>query len=203
MATVAIPICARCGTPKRLYSNRWRCRRCMTEWQERRRQGLAPERRAAERDAANANRAITRTARSPEKRASDIAAVQRWREANPERYLEGARRWYQANAEHARAAKLAEYHREPEKFYARNLVRKARLLNAICEHGPKCVDDAFLTVLYASACRYCGAPAEHADHFVPLARGGLHCRENLVPACAPCNSSKKARDPAEWLASRS
>ena len=96
---------------------------------------------------------------------------------------------------------MAEYYREPEKFYARNLTRKARILAAICEHGPKCVDAAFLKAIYSAECVYCDQPAEHADHFIPLARGGLHCVENIVPACSPCNESKSARDPAEWMES--
>ncbi len=34
---------------------------------------------------------------------------------------------------------------------------------------------------------------------IPLARGGTHDIDNLVPACASCNSSKGAKLPAiEW-----
>lgn len=200
--TVTPPVCAKCGSLKRYYVNRWRCRRCLSELQTRRRRGLTPERAAAERDVANAHRAVRRAARTPAKRADDIARVQRWREANRDRHRRVSREWYQANIEHARAAKLAEYYREREKFYARNLVRKARLRDAVCEHGPECVDATFLAALYASECCYCGAPAEHADHFVALSRGGVHCRDNLVPACGPCNSSKYNRDPSEWMARR-
>jgi 5-methylcytosine-specific restriction endonuclease McrA len=107
------------------------------------------------------------------------------------------------HAEEARAAKLAEYYRDPTPFLARNLLRKARLLEAICEHGDDCVSARFLGGVYAEACTYCGAQAEHADHVVPISRGGLHCRENIAPACGPCNHSKWAHDVEEWLASRS
>ena len=48
------------------------------------------------------------------------------------------------------------------------------------------------------ACVYCGGPAEHADHVVPLSRGGAHVVGNLVPACAKCNTSKSARTLPEW-----
>lgn len=97
---------------------------------------------------------------------------------------------------------MAEYWRNPAPFLARNLVRKARLADAVCVHGPKCVGAEFLTGLKSKACIYCGEDFEAADHFQPLAKGGLHCRENLVPACACCNSSKKDRDPMEFLADR-
>jgi len=33
----------------------------------------------------------------------------------------------------------------------------------------------------------------HMDHVVPVSRGGLHCAENLLPACASCNLSKGAK----------
>lgn len=35
------------------------------------------------------------------------------------------------------------------------------------------------------------------DHLVPLARGGRSTKDNLVPACKKCNSSKKAMLPLE------
>ncbi len=44
-------------------------------------------------------------------------------------------------------------------------------------------------------CRYCGnqAGAFHLDHVYPVARGGETSYENLVMACAPCNTAKQAR----------
>jgi 5-methylcytosine-specific restriction endonuclease McrA len=139
---------------------------------------------------------------SAERRAAEYARVHEWRERNREYSRRAERQRYAANAEALREAKMAAYWRDPEPFLARNLVRKARLIAALCEHGPKCVDVEFLRDLKAQACIYCGDPFQAADHFQPLAKGGLHCRENLVPACAPCNSSKKDRDPMEFLADR-
>lgn len=63
----------------------------------------------------------------------------------------------------------------------------------------------------ASGCFYCNAknrPLTY-DHFIPLngIRGtnppikGPHAVENIVMACLPCNSSKKDRDPHEFIAS--
>lgn len=41
-------------------------------------------------------------------------------------------------------------------------------------------------------CAYCGRQPEKLtiDHIVPLSRGGAHTKENIVPACRSCNSSK-------------
>lgn len=193
--------CARCDGVRHWTGSRWRCARCNWEYQQKRRASLTPQQRETERARGNELRGIVRAARTPQKRSRDIAAVQAWRDADPERHRAGSRDWYRRNAESARAAKLAEYYADPESFYARNLVRKARINDAVCEHGPKCVSARFLRSMYHAECLYCGDPAEAADHFVPLARGGLHCVENIVPACQPCNSSKSARDPVEWLAS--
>lgn len=49
-------------------------------------------------------------------------------------------------------------------------------------------------------CHWCGAPADTADHLVPVARGGTHARSNLVSACSTCNLSR--RDDPEWVPPR-
>jgi hypothetical protein len=52
-------------------------------------------------------------------------------------------------------------------------------------------------------CSYCDTEITmetgHADHVIPRSRGGSDDLSNLVAACAPCNLSKGARTPAEWL----
>lgn len=47
------------------------------------------------------------------------------------------------------------------------------------------------------ACAYCRGPAETLDHVVPRSRGGPHCWENVVAACARCNHRKGDRTLAE------
>lgn len=48
-------------------------------------------------------------------------------------------------------------------------------------------------------CKQAFAPdACHADHVIPLSRGGLHDLTNLVIACAACNVKKHARMPEVW-----
>jgi 5-methylcytosine-specific restriction endonuclease McrA len=56
-------------------------------------------------------------------------------------------------------------------------------------------------------CFYCLAPADKADHYIPLAKGGPDSEENMVAACGPCNSTKSDQMPADfmdshWLARR-
>ncbi|MBI9083909.1 MAG: HNH endonuclease [Desulfobacterales bacterium] len=51
-------------------------------------------------------------------------------------------------------------------------------------------------------CHYCGRPTPPGeltmDHIVPLARGGLSTRGNVVPCCKDCNTNKKQLLPMEW-----
>lgn len=37
------------------------------------------------------------------------------------------------------------------------------------------------------------------DHIVPLARGGVSAKNNLVPACKSCNAGKKLKTPVEEI----
>ena len=49
-------------------------------------------------------------------------------------------------------------------------------------------------------CAYCGATeGPFHDHVFPVSRGGHSRPDNLVVACVPCNLSKGARTPEEWL----
>jgi len=50
-------------------------------------------------------------------------------------------------------------------------------------------------------CAYCGTREGpfHIDHIHPLSRGGSNDLTNLCVACIPCNLSKGARTPDEWL----
>jgi 5-methylcytosine-specific restriction endonuclease McrA len=53
---------------------------------------------------------------------------------------------------------------------------------------------------FGGRCAYCGKQAEvlHADHVVPLSRGGTSWIGNVLPACAPCNLSKGSKLLVEW-----
>lgn len=59
---------------------------------------------------------------------------------------------------------------------------------------------------FDSCCAYCGKPQGLwnpicADHFIPLTAGKSPgtVKENMVPACRDCNSSKHNADPVEWI----
>lgn len=59
--------------------------------------------------------------------------------------------------------------------------------------------EKFMRRLYESHCTWCGKRGDiHADHVIPLARGGTHCEGNLQPLCADCNKRKNDRLMIEW-----
>lgn len=51
-------------------------------------------------------------------------------------------------------------------------------------------------------CYYCGKEVGREnltmDHMIPLSRGGMSNKGNLVPSCKECNNMKKYLLPVEW-----
>lgn len=52
------------------------------------------------------------------------------------------------------------------------------------------------------SCAYCLVSIENLtkDHVIPLSRGGMHSKDNIVPACKSCNSRKHNKTVTEWMA---
>ena len=53
--------------------------------------------------------------------------------------------------------------------------------------------------IFMDSCAICGGNFEHLDHFIPIATecGGT-TKENTVPMCSDCNTSKGAKNPFVW-----
>lgn len=68
-----------------------------------------------------------------------------------------------------------------------------------CDH-PACLVIGATALAWQTnehVCWMCGAPVFqggnlHMDHVIPISKGGLHCADNLRPACGPCNLRKGA-----------
>lgn len=95
------------------------------------------------------------------------------------------RKWYQAE------------HPERTRMSSRN--RRARAKQCLGsgwteEEEKQLVED------YGGRCAYCNRPADlQMDHVVPMARGGIHSIDNIVPACKACNVSKGAKPLLVWM----
>ena len=58
------------------------------------------------------------------------------------------------------------------------------------------------TLIQDCCCYYCQKVLQKKDvtmdHIIPLARGGLSQRQNIVPCCKSCNSKKQDKTAAEF-----
>jgi 5-methylcytosine-specific restriction endonuclease McrA len=129
--------------------------------------------------------------------------VRAWAAANPDYAREYQRAWRVSNLEKAREQVRAWRAANPEKLReclrAQHQRRRASIKTDV-SNAPTAKQ---LADILLDPCLYCGAPAEHVDHFIPLARGGRHVLDNLVAACKACNLSKGAKLPdVEWTGRR-
>jgi 5-methylcytosine-specific restriction endonuclease McrA len=149
-----------------------------------------------------------------DKECKERAKAQRtaWRKANSEKIKTYSAAWREANHEKAKAQSAAWYKANPEKIKARCAAwRKANPERVGVNNARRRAIKRGATIVPFTAeqltqhlnnlgnvCVYCGASWRHADHFIPLNKGGKHSLDNLVPACVACNTSKSDNDPFEW-----
>lgn len=121
------------------------------------------------------------------------ARTKEYRENNREKVRERHKAWRHANIDHWRELKRAVKHR-----------RRAQIAGSGGSHTIA----EWHTILKAhgNKCHWCGKKEEkdfplHRDHYISLAKGGSNAASNIVPACIPCNSKKRHRDPLEFARS--
>lgn len=146
----------------------------------------------------------------PEKRR---AYGREWMKRNSEKAREGMRRWRQRHPEVHAARTRARYAQDPKRFQERTDAspnrpavrramhqrRRARLMGA----GPHFTAAEWMALVerYENRCAYDGAPAPlHADHRLPLERGGTNAIANILPACRRCNLRKHLMTEEEFRA---
>jgi 5-methylcytosine-specific restriction endonuclease McrA len=132
-----------------------------------------------------------------------IARATKWKKENPEAALESAARTreryreeYNAVArEKAKLARAADPQKYRDAFNAWAQSPRGRSWfadNRSRRRGAPFTEEAMAWVesLVDPLCTYCGKPADSIDHIVPIVNGGTGERENLTPACMPCNRRK-------------
>lgn len=137
-----------------------------------------------------------------EEKAAKRAAIQEWKDANPD--LVRAM-WDRTYAKHKAKhfEKTARWRREnPEAYSAIRDRRRAAEAGAAGSYTAE--DVRHLLQTQGRVCRYCDCLLTkfHVDHFVPLARGGSNGPENLVLSCPTCNFRKGAKMPWDWMPAR-
>lgn len=145
----------------------------------------------------------------------------RWRDRNTERVnavakaryyrdLEAsrdkARRYREDNRDKLRARRKAKYHEDIEDRRAKSRLesntRKARLVGAGGTLSPDIATR--LMVLQKGRCACCSERLVkyHIDHIHALSRGGENIDRNVQLLCPPCNLSKNAKDPIQFMQER-
>jgi 5-methylcytosine-specific restriction endonuclease McrA len=136
--------------------------------------------------------------------------------AAPDRARDYARRTYEKLKQRKVLAKRAErkvnpngYREANTKFYRANVAKhrawgrnyKARKRGSTGAHTA--AEVAEILKAQGHRCAYCRTDLHkakrHVDHIQPLARGGSNDRTNLQWLCAPCNLSKGAKDPVQFV----
>ena len=119
-----------------------------------------------------------------------------WRINNPELSRErDARASKRAGGKYAK--KWRDTH--PDAVHRQKVQRRTLESKAVCRHGTDCFAKAKRAM--PQACAYCNATDNiQADHWMPLALGGLDCKDNLQPLCKAHNSGKRDTHPLEYEA---
>lgn len=90
-------------------------------------------------------------------------------------------------------------HRDKAEQKRRNAARRARIMGAGGSYTKEDVERQYQ--IQRGKCWWCGKQCGtnyHADHLVPLSRGGTKWPNNIVIACPSCNLSKGDKMPEEW-----
>ena len=127
------------------------------------------------------------------------ARNRKWREENPSYFAT-----YRDENRDVVRRRNREWNAANREYCAANArTRRSRLLGA---DGSHTIEDASrIRSDQKDRCAACCAKLKgkgHLDHIVALARGGSNWPSNLQWLCAPCNLSKSARDPIEFMQSR-
>lgn len=137
------------------------------------------------------------------------------RNQDPEPSRVRSRAWYQHNVTEQRRRSVEYRHKnlEERREYSRSYNKRNRPRLAVHasnrrakkkgnggRHTVGDVEQIFKAQHGKCACcRTKLTTSRHVDHITPLARGGTDDRRNLQILCAPCNQSKSARDPIEFM----
>ena len=116
---------------------------------------------------------------------------------NRESCLVYATRYYAKNKDKIAKRQSDYLKRNPDKITQYNHRRRARKANAKGSHTAEQLKARF--DYHGNKCVYCNSTDNlHADHQIPLSRGGTNFASNMVPACASCNCSKNDKTPIEF-----
>ena len=135
-----------------------------------------------------------------------IEKTRQWRDKNRDRFREYCRtytaKWRRNNPEQARVLWSQSAKKNRLQVLAKNAARRARIKSI----GGKFTKQDVLQIksLQRNRCACCATALNrfHIDHIFPLARGGSNDKTNIQLLCPPCNISKSAKHPVDFMQSR-
>lgn len=155
--------------------------------------------------------------KDPEKRKK---SSQDARDRDPDKYKNLARQWHQTNSEylaHKRKNRTPEQKEQKKEAFkkwsrtpegqlslAKSALKRYEKLAAIAHASQEDKED--LLSKHEHKCAGCGGFFDKEchkkmlcwDHNIPLSKGGEGTKENLIPLCKSCNSSKRQRTLEEF-----
>lgn len=119
------------------------------------------------------------------------------RAKNSDNYNENHRRWISENPE-----RVIEYRRRDYDNNSDGYKRRAKLRRTITkEILSDLTNEQYAETLsyFNNECAYCGSKEFlQEEHIIPVARGGEYTKDNIIPACVRCNSSKWSHHIDVW-----
>jgi 5-methylcytosine-specific restriction endonuclease McrA len=127
---------------------------------------------------------------------SDYLAT--YREQNKERRAEYNHRYYRKNKNRMLTYNKQHRANNPDLYRTYCNTRRAKLKQLVASYTKQEWDEC--KSIYNNSCAYCGRAMKKLtqDHFVPISNGGEYTKNNIIPACQKCNSSKNNHDFFDW-----
>jgi 5-methylcytosine-specific restriction endonuclease McrA len=200
--------------PRKLLTSEQRERKAAYERaRSRKPRKLTPEQKARK---AALERARQRKPRTPEQKARYAVHQKAYRETHTNEHKACGKAYYEAHKDELRSRQSAYYEANKPACQARARVyhhahkdaaaagsrarrnRRRAVLHG-CELASDVSTETYTRIMADDpACTYCPAAATTVDHVYPFKQRGPESDDNLVPACAACNSSKEGRLLTEW-----
>jgi 5-methylcytosine-specific restriction endonuclease McrA len=138
-------------------------------------------------------------AKHQRKRDAELARMRARYEKNREADIERKRKAYRENVEENREKQRARYAENKEYFKPYQKARKARIRSSSGSFTAKEIKKMIKD--QSCKCIYCKSDISknyHADHIVPVSKGGSSFIENIQLLCPTCNLRKGAKMPEEF-----
>lgn len=143
-----------------------------------------------------------RALRREENKEKNLARARELYHANKERYHEYERKYREQNRDKARLRGQKWAENNPEKARAKYGRRRAFKKMLPATLAPQEWLDCLSCFSYS--CAYCGDDKKvlHQEHVIAQLCGGSYAKDNIVPSCVTCNSSKGTKPMISWYARR-